>query len=82
MFYLPVIKVATQVAASIGVSKILVDIVKNNVTAISTVQTVTVKVGTFVLGSMLVEQTSKHIEKAAQDVTAWFKSKDEDELEE
>lgn len=59
---LPLIKLATQVAAGMGVSKIVSDIVRNNVPVVTTAQAVTVKVGTFVLGSMLVEQTSNHIE--------------------
>lgn len=59
---LPLIKLATQIAAGMGVSKIVSDIVRNNVPVVTTAQAVSVKVGTFVLGSMLVEQASNHIE--------------------
>ena len=59
---LPLIKLGTQIAAGMGVSKIVSDIVRNNVPVVTTAQAVSVKVGTFVLGSMLVEQSSNHIE--------------------
>ena len=65
---LPLIKLATQIAAGMGVSKIVTDIVRNNVPVVTTAQAVTVKVGTFVLGSMLVEQTSNHIETQANNL--------------
>ena len=71
--YLPVAKLATQVVAGMGVSKILSDIVRNNVVIATKTQAVTVKVGTFVLGSMLWDQSSNHIEKAANDVAALVK---------
>ena len=78
--YLPAAKLATQVIAGMGVSKILGDIIKNNVVIATKTQAVTVKVGTFVLGSMLWDQTSNHIEKAANDVTAFVtKLKDNNE---
>lgn len=66
---LPLIKLATQVAAGMGVSKIVSDIVRNNVPVVTTAQAISVKVGTFVLGSMLVEQSSNHIETQVNNVT-------------
>ena len=59
---LPLLKFGAQIAAGMGVSKIVSDIVRNNVPVITTAQAVCVKAGTFVLGSMLVEQSSNHIE--------------------
>jgi len=61
--YLPAAKLATQLVAGIGVGKIVSGIIKNNVPVITTVEKVVVGTGSFVLGSMLVEQTSNHIEK-------------------
>ena len=66
---LPLIKLATQIAAGMGVSKIVSDIVRNNVPIVTTAQAVSVKVGTFVLGSMLVEQSSNHIEAQVANLT-------------
>ena len=79
--YLPAAKLVTQVVAGMGVSKILGDIIKNNVVIATKTQAVTVKVGTFVLGSMLWDQSSNHIEKAANDVAALVTKLKEDKEE-
>lgn len=60
--FLPHAKLAASLVSGLGVSKIVTDIVRNNVPIMTPVQAVTVKVGTFVLGSMLWEQSSKHID--------------------
>ena len=73
--YLPVAKLGAQLVAGLGVSKILADVIKNNVSVVTTAQAITVKAGGFVLGSMLVEQSSKHIEQVANDVNAWFEKR-------
>lgn len=73
--YIPMAKLAAQLVAGFGVSKIVADIVKNNVVITSTVQDVSVKVGGFVLGSMLIEQSSQHIDRQINDVVAWYEKK-------
>ena len=65
--FLPLAKFAAQAVTGLGVSKILGDIINNNVAITTTVQKVTVKVGSFVLGSMLVEATSKHIDRTVDE---------------
>jgi hypothetical protein len=68
--YLPLVKAATQIAAGMGVSKIVTDIVRNNVAIATPAQAVTVKVGSFILGSMLWEQSSEHIERQTNNLVA------------
>ena len=82
--YLPAIKLATQVVAGLGVSKILGDVIRNNVVIATKTQAVTVRVGTFVLGSMLWDQSSNHIEKATNDAVALIEKlkENKDETEE
>jgi hypothetical protein len=70
---LPLIKVATQITAGLGVSKIVADIVQNNVTMVTPVQAVTVRVGSFVLGSMLWEASTKHIDSQLDHLTTMLK---------
>lgn len=77
--YLPVAKVGVQVVSSFGVTKILADIIKNNVTIVTTAQKVTVTAGSMVLASLLVEQSSNHIERVATEVSSWFTKKETDE---
>jgi len=71
---LPLAKVATQLVAGLGVSKIVTDIIKNNVAIVTPLQRVTVATGTFVLGSIAVEQSSNHIERVTADLFAWAKN--------
>lgn len=70
--FLPVAKFAVQLVANIGVSKIVRDIVTNNVVITTAAQKVTVGVGTFVLGSMIVEQATGHIERTTTELAAWL----------
>jgi hypothetical protein len=70
-------RLATQLVAGMGVSKILGDIVKNNVVIVTPMETVAVKVGSLVLGSMLVEHSSNHITQQIDTVSDWWKSRKE-----
>jgi len=76
--YLPAAKLATQLVAGLGVTKIIADIVKNNVNVVTTADAVKVWTGSFVIASMLVEQSSKHIDTATNDVITWFKKRNDD----
>jgi hypothetical protein len=78
MSYLPVAKLSAQFVAGLGVSKIIADIINNNVQIATTVQAVTVKVGSIVLGSMMVEQSSNHIERVTNEVVAWHENRKTD----
>jgi hypothetical protein len=71
---LPMARFGAQIVAGLGVSKIVTDIIKNNVAIVTPIQKVTVSVGTFVLGSIAVEQSSNHIERATADLTKWLKN--------
>jgi hypothetical protein len=80
--YLPVAKLAAQLVAGLGVSKIVAGIVKNNVLIATTAEKVMVNAGSAVLGSMLVQQSSNHIEQVTNDVVTWFENrKTENETE-
>lgn len=68
--YLPAAKLVTQIVAGLGVSKILGDVIRNNVVIATKTQAVTVRVGAFFLGSMVWDQTSNHIDKVTDDVIA------------
>jgi hypothetical protein len=75
---LAIAKLGVQLATSLGVAKIVGDIIKNNVTVVTTVQKVTVTTASLVLGSMIVDQTSSHIETVATDVTDWLEKRKND----
>lgn len=69
--YLPVAKLAAQVVAGLGISKIVGGIVANNVSIVTTAEKVMVHAGSAVLGSMLVQQSSNHIEQVVTDLVTW-----------
>lgn len=73
--YLPQAKLAAQIVAGLGVTKIVNDIVKNNVVVVTTFQKVTVSAGSFVLGSMLMDQSTKHIEETVDNLTNWIENR-------
>lgn len=73
--YLPVVKLSAQFVAGLGVSKILSGIIQNNVTIATTAEKVMVNTGSIVLGSMLVQQSSNHIEQVANDVSTWLENR-------
>lgn len=73
--YLPVVKLSAQFVAGLGVSKILSGIIQNNVTVVTTAEKVMVNTGSIVLGSMLVQQSSNHIEQVANDVSTWLENR-------
>jgi hypothetical protein len=76
--YLPMAKLAVQAVSGFGVSKILGDVVKNNVTILTPAQAVSVKVGSFVLGSILWEQSSNHIERMTDDLVKLVQKRKEE----
>jgi hypothetical protein len=75
---LMIARLATQLVAGMGVSKILGDIIKNNVTLVTPLEAVAVKAGSLVLGSILVEQSSNHITQQIDNVSEWWKSRKEE----
>lgn len=74
MLALPIVRGGLQLVAGLGVTKIIADIVKNNVSVVTTADAVKVWTGSFVIGSMIVEQSSNHIERATADVAHWLKN--------
>jgi hypothetical protein len=79
------IKSAVRLIATIGVAKVLSDVVKTNTVVHTTLDKVLVNVGGFTLGSMIVEQTSSHVERVLKVVQKEYeesKETDDSEVEE
>jgi ribosomal protein L11 methylase PrmA len=75
MSYFPAAKLSAQVAASLGVSKILAGVIKNNVAVVTTYEKIVVNAGGLVLSGMLVEQSSNYIERVANDLAEWLEKR-------
>lgn len=67
-----VAKLAAQIVAGLGVTRIVGGIVQNNVVIVTTTQKVLVNAGTFVIGSMLVQQSSRQIEMMSKDAVLLY----------
>lgn len=72
----PMIRLATQIAASIGVSKVIGDVIKNNTNVQTTADAVKVWAGSIVIGSMIAEHASTHVNRRFDEVLAWRKSRE------
>jgi hypothetical protein len=68
---LPIIRLATHVAASIGVSKVVNDVIVKNTNVITTADAVKVMTGSIVIGSMVAEHAMNHVNGRIDAVIAW-----------
>lgn len=71
-------KLAINIVSSLGVSKIVGDIVKNNVTVLTGSQKFLVNAGSLVLGSMVVEQACNHVNRQIDELVYWHQKETEE----
>lgn len=79
MISLPAAKFAAQIVASLGVSKIVSDVIRNNVIVLTRFDAFRVWTGSAVITSLLVEQSSNHIDRVVDSVAAWREEQKENE---
>jgi hypothetical protein len=72
---LPVARLAIHILASVGVSKVINDVIVNNTNIQTTADAVKVWTGSIVIGSMIAEQASKHVNERVNAVVAWNESR-------
>jgi hypothetical protein len=73
---LPMFRLATQLVASIGVSKVINDIITNNTRVETAADAVKVWTGSIVIGSMIAEQAVNHVNSRIDQASAWLKSRE------
>jgi hypothetical protein len=79
---LTVAKLAVNLVSSLGVSKIINDVVKNNTTIETVVDKILVHSGSLVLGTMIVSKASDHVNATIDGaINKIKKSKEEAEAE-
>jgi hypothetical protein len=76
---LPIIRLAAHIAASVGVSKVINDIISNNTNVATTADAVKVWTGSLVLGSMIVSEASKHVNDRIDVANSWYESRKAEE---
>jgi hypothetical protein len=72
---LPVARLAVHLISSVGVSKVINDVIKNNTDVVTTADAVKVAAGSIVIGSMIAEHASKHVNERVNEVFAWYKNR-------
>lgn len=72
---LAIAKIAINFAAGAGVSKVVNDIIRNNVTIETTSDAAKVWIGSAVIGSMAADAGSKHVNAKVDMVTSWFEQR-------
>lgn len=58
-----------KIVAALGVTKVITDVIKVNTVAETMVQKVAVNIGGFVLGSMIMDKASEHVNAAIKAIT-------------
>lgn len=74
-----VVKLGINIISSLGVSKVLNDVIAHNTTVVTTMDAILVKAGTLVLGTMIVGQASNHVNNTIKGVENMFNKKDDDD---
>lgn len=72
---LKIARLAVQILASVGVSKVVNDVIVNNTNIQTTADAVKVWSGSVVIGSMVAEQASKHVNERMDAAAAWISSR-------
>lgn len=62
--------------SSLGVAKIVAEVIKNNTVTVTTSQKLLVNAGSIVLGSMIVEKASDHVNNTIDQIIEWRREKE------
>ena len=68
-------KLAVNVIASASVWKVVNDVIRNNVAIETTADVIKVWTGSLVLGSMVADQASKHVNEKFDKAVAWAEAR-------
>lgn len=72
-----VIRFAVHLVSSVGVSKVINDVIRNNTTIQTPTDAVRVWTGSIVIGSLIAEHASKHVNDKIDAVIAWNEERKE-----
>lgn len=72
---LKITNLAVQVVAGLGVSKVINDIVVNNTNVVTQTDAVRVAAGSIVLGSMIVDAATDHVQDRFTALANWLNNK-------
>jgi hypothetical protein len=73
-----IVKAGVHLVSALGVTKVMGDIVKNNTTIVTGMDKLLVTAGSLVLGSMVVERASEHVQEQIDSVIMWHANRGSD----
>lgn len=66
------IKLSAHILAALGVTKVVGDIVTRNAIVNTTFDVIRIRCGSIVIGSLVAEHASQHVEERLNQVYAWY----------
>lgn len=72
MLSVPLIKAAAQIVGGLGVSKIVHQVVQNNTTVVTLTDTILIRAGSLVLGSIAVDHATTHVAEMVDEIVNNF----------
>jgi len=72
------VKLAANIVAGLGVTKVVDEVIKNNTTVLTTFDAIRVMTGRVVLGSMILDRSSDFVNEQLDDYKAWRDKKEAD----
>jgi uncharacterized membrane protein YqgA involved in biofilm formation len=81
MISVPLAKTAVHLISGLGVSKVVYSVIRNNATVVTTLDRVQVTIGSLVIGSMVGQQASKHVDERINAAVAWYENRNTDQTD-
>jgi len=72
-------RLAVHVVASVGVSKVVHDIIRNNTVVVTSFDAARVLTGSLVIGSVIGDHCAKHVNQRIDDAIAWNTARKSDQ---
>lgn len=79
---IPVAKLAVNVLAGIGVTKVVKDIITNNTNVVTTADAVKVWSGGLVIGAIIMDSATKHVNDRMNELVAWNENRKAEDIPE
>lgn len=75
--HIAIAKALVNIASGMGVSKVVHDVIENNTNVETTADAVKVWTGSVVIGGMVAEHASEHVNRRFDRTVAWFEARKE-----
>lgn len=72
------VRLLAQVAASVGVSKVVNDVIRNNTQILTTSDALRVWMGSVVIGSMVADSAARHVDTRVTEIAEWNQKRKSD----